>query len=197
MLNNIADDNLISSINQSLLLAYKAEEEFWKQRSRQLRLVLRDLNTGYFHAATKSRRARNRISVIEDENGSLVVEDEKIAEVMSRYFRTIFTSSNPQVAAIVNKALRQRISSSINEKLTAIPSDAEIREAMFAIHPDKASGPDGFSASFFQSNWPSVGPAICCEIGCPAKYNQQHPHQTRTEDKQPNESVGLYAYCTM
>ena len=86
MSNTFADDNLISPINQSLLLAYKAKEEFWKQRSRQLWVVLGDLNTGYFHAATKSRRARNRLSVIEDENGSLVVDDEKIAEVISRYF---------------------------------------------------------------------------------------------------------------
>lgn len=52
----------------------------------------------------------------------------------------------------------------MNDKLIAIPSDVEIRNAIFAIHPDKAPGPDGFSASFFQSNWDSVGPAICHEI---------------------------------
>ena len=35
---------------------------------------------------------------------------------------------------------------------------------MFSIHQDKALGPDGFSASFFQSNWEIVGPAITREI---------------------------------
>ena len=35
---------------------------------------------------------------------------------------------------------------------------------MFAIHPDKVPGPDGFSASFFQSNWTTVDPAITKEI---------------------------------
>ena len=40
----------------------------------------------------------------------------------------------------------------------------EIKDAAFAIHPDKAPGPDGFSASFFQSNWKVVGPAIIKEI---------------------------------
>ena len=35
---------------------------------------------------------------------------------------------------------------------------------MFAIHPDKAPRPDGFSANFFQSNWDSVGEAITREM---------------------------------
>lgn len=158
------DDKMISSINQNLLLAYKSEEEFWKQRSRQLWLALGDLNTGYFHASTKSRRARNRLSVIEDDNGIQHVEEEKIAATISQYFQNIFTSSNPQVSEVVNRALKPCISQAVNEKLFALPSDDEIREEMFAIHPDKAPGPDGFSASFFQSNWEAVGPAICCEI---------------------------------
>lgn len=51
----------------------------------------------------------------------------------------------------------------------------------FPIHPDKAPGPDGFSASFFQSNWSIVGPAICKEIQCffitgelPLSINETH-----------------------
>ncbi|CAA7018071.1 unnamed protein product [Microthlaspi erraticum] len=35
---------------------------------------------------------------------------------------------------------------------------------MFAIHPDKAPGPDGFSASFFQTNWNVVGQDIVKEV---------------------------------
>jgi len=38
---------LISNINNTLLLAYKAEETFWKQRSRQLWLALGEKNSGY------------------------------------------------------------------------------------------------------------------------------------------------------
>ncbi|XP_048596370.1 uncharacterized protein LOC106358899 [Brassica napus] len=52
----------------------------------------------------------------------------------------------------------------MNEELITIPSTAEIRTALFSIHPDKAPGPDGFSACFFQSNWDVIGPGICKEI---------------------------------
>lgn len=77
MSNPLTDDNLFSSINHKLLLAYKAEEKFWRQRSRQMWLVLGDRNTSYFHASTKSRRARNRMSIIEDSEGNPVHEEDK------------------------------------------------------------------------------------------------------------------------
>lgn len=69
MANPIADEILIHEINKRLLLAYKSEEDFWKQRSRQLWLTLGDSNSGYFHAVTKGRKARNRMTVVEDANG--------------------------------------------------------------------------------------------------------------------------------
>lgn len=72
---------------------------------------------------------------MEDASGTAVFEDEQIAQVISKYFSDVFTSSSSS-------------------------SPQEIKEAMFANHPDKALGPDGFSASFFQSNWEVVGPVL-------------------------------------
>lgn len=90
--------------------------------------------------------------MIVDDNGTLVVDDEKIADIISKYFQNIFTSSQPQEADTVIRALTPCISAETNRKLNMLPTDLEIREAMFAIHPEKASGPNGFSASFFQTN---------------------------------------------
>lgn len=84
--------------------------------------------------------------------------------MISHYFTEIFTSTNPPASEVVNKAITPCISEATNEALIALPLAHEIKEAMFAIHPDKAPGPDGFSASFFQSNWDVVGPAITKEI---------------------------------
>lgn len=43
-----SNTHLISTINNELSLAYQDEEEFWKQRSHQIWLVLGDKNTWYY-----------------------------------------------------------------------------------------------------------------------------------------------------
>lgn len=91
-------------------------------------------------------------------------EDEQITDSISHYFQQIFTSISPPATEVVNKALTPCISASTNELLISLPSASKVKAALFGIHPDKAPGPDGFSASFFQSNWNVVGPAIIKEI---------------------------------
>ncbi|XP_010490116.1 PREDICTED: uncharacterized protein LOC104767842 [Camelina sativa] len=82
----------LERINRELLKAYQNEETFWKQRSRQLWLTLGDKNIGYFHAATKSWRALNNISVMESATGNPVYEEKEIVTAITDYFHQIFTS---------------------------------------------------------------------------------------------------------
>lgn len=127
-------------------------------------LSLEDKNTGFFHASTKGRRAINRITVLETSERVSVYEDEQIIGTVEKYFRDIFTSTRSSAIEVVNKAIKTCITAETNERLIEIMSPLEVKEALFLVHPDKAPGPDGFSASFFQSNWETVGPAITREI---------------------------------
>lgn len=52
----------------------------------------------------------------------------------------------------------------MNELLIALPSDQEISAEVFAIHTDKAPGPDGFSAGFYQSFWDIIGDDVTTDI---------------------------------
>ncbi|CAG7886606.1 unnamed protein product, partial [Brassica rapa] len=139
------NEERIYQLNSNLLQNYKKEEEFWKQRSRQLWLTLGDSNTAYFHASTKARQARNRLTVIEDAEGSPRYEEDQITSVICDFYNKLFTSSGNDGSQIVEEAIKPCISQETNEMLTRKPSATEIREATFAIHPDKAPGPDGFS----------------------------------------------------
>lgn len=50
---------------------------------------------------------------------------------------------------VINTTLKPVITEEMNQNLIKAPIAEEIKQAMFSIHPDKAPGPDGFSACFF------------------------------------------------
>lgn len=173
------DLEVIHKISSELKAAYKSEEEYWRQRSRLLWLKLGYRNSGFFHATTKNRKRVNDFSVIEDAEGKPVYKEEKIAKVIVQYFNDLFTSTPSEREEIIKLALQPRITDEENGKLIQIPSPEEIRSAVFFIHPDKAPGPDGFSAGFFHSNWDAIRGDIVSEIQefftsgkLPAKINE-------------------------
>lgn len=132
---------VLEDLKKKLIKAYKSEEDFWKQCSRQIWLHLGDKNTGFFHASTKKRKAVNKFAVIETEQGVSVYKEEEIAATIEDYYSKMFTSTmtNPQqMADIIEEAVTPRVSEEQNETLTQIPSPKEIKKALFSIHLDKA-----------------------------------------------------------
>lgn len=87
MSNLIPNEEHLHKIKEELKCAYKKEEGFWKQRSKQLWLNLGNKNKVFFHASTKKRKAMNKFSVIEDDKGQEVYQEEKIVKVISEYFQ--------------------------------------------------------------------------------------------------------------
>lgn len=152
------------SHQQGTLPTYQAEEAFWRQRSRQLWLSLGEKNTGYFHANTATRRIINNILVIENKEGEPVYEEDQILDVISAYFQQLFTSLPGDRDENIAEALDQLISAETNMKLIRDPTPRDIKNVIYSIHADKAPGPDGFLARFFQSNWHTVGLKIVKEV---------------------------------
>ncbi|WZZ38588.1 hypothetical protein YC2023_034847 [Brassica napus] len=178
--NATPDPILIESINLDLRKAYLAEELFWQQRSRIQWLKQGDRNTGFFHAATRTRRTINSIPVIEDSQGGVVYEEEDIARVISGYFTQIFTSNGNVSFEQIQGLLTKKVTPEMNTLLTNIPSDSEIREAVNSINGGKAPGPDGFSATFYQSYWHIVGPDVIRDVRSFFISSYLHPQQNET-----------------
>ena len=57
-------------VSRKLQEAYKDEEDFWQQKSRNMWHTSGDQNTKFYHALTKQRRARNRIVGLYDSDGN-------------------------------------------------------------------------------------------------------------------------------
>ena len=168
MADTVGEDTLIARLNLELLRAYKDEEYFWRQRSILMWLAAGDRNSGFFHAVYKGKRARNRIAVIKNAEGTALLEEALTAQEITTFYQTLFTTNfganlQHEPKSVVDQALTPCISAETNERLIQIRSPEEVRVAMFSIHPDKAPGLDGFLACLFQSNWSTVGAIITKE----------------------------------
>ena len=82
-----------------------------------------DLNTKFFHAITKQRRAKNKITSLIDSAGNLVEQEEKLVTIATSYFRDLFQSSNPQLIDEALANVTTTISDQLNVNLTVPVSE--------------------------------------------------------------------------
>ncbi|XP_010495329.1 PREDICTED: uncharacterized protein LOC104772406 [Camelina sativa] len=155
-----ADDTtspkVIAELTGRLREAYKDEEMHWYLKSRNRWMRVGDKNTKYFHAQTKQRRARNRIVGLYDKHDVWSTDDVTVKETAVSYFGDLFSTINPSSFDEVLLEVKSVITAVDNERLTAPATEAEVRKALFMMHPDKAPGPDGMTALFFQKAWEVV-----------------------------------------
>ncbi|CAA7026829.1 unnamed protein product [Microthlaspi erraticum] len=149
---NSTQEELIDITNK-LKEAYRDEEEYWKQKSRNLWLKDGDLNTKFFHASTKQRRAANRIVGLHNDDNVWVAGEKEVEKVAVGYFDKLFTSTLPTDFTGVLAHMPHRITAQENELLTRRATEMEVHAALFMMHPEKAPGPDGMTVLFFQRSW--------------------------------------------
>ena len=130
--------------------AFREEEIFWHLKSREIWFKEGDKNTKYFHAITKQKRARNKIIGLLNQDGLWVDKEGGIENLAVEYFRDLFTTSDPQDFHSALRDVPVMISEIMNQRLTKEISPEEVKRALFSLNPDKAPGPDGMTALFYQ-----------------------------------------------
>ena len=93
--------SLISHLENQLNQALAIEERYWKQRSRIDWLRYGDCNTRFFHLRASARRIPNNIGGLFNEDGMWVIEKIGLEEIISNYFKKVFTSGVPSQPEIV------------------------------------------------------------------------------------------------
>ncbi|XP_019163454.1 PREDICTED: uncharacterized protein LOC109159798 [Ipomoea nil] len=141
-------------IEGELLTIMRQEEIFWKQRSKQLWLQHGDLNTKYFHKSASTRRRRNFLKQIKNEDGGWVQGDAMKMEIL-QYYENIFRTASS--AMDIFERVPCRVTTRMNEALKLLFTLAEVKTALFSMAPEKAPGPDGMTPAFFQHFWPILG----------------------------------------
>ena len=143
----------ILEVSRKLQDAYKDEEEYWHQKSRNMWYSSGDLNTKFYHALTKQRRVRNRIVGLHDEDGTWITGDKGVEKVAIDYFDKLFTTTSPSNFNSFLAEVTPGITPQMNQRLLRLATKEEVKEALFMMHLEKAPGPDGMTALFFQHSW--------------------------------------------
>lgn len=115
----------------------------------------------FFHACANARRKSNRISIITDAAGVQYTSTEEVQMVFVNYFSDLFTFDDAGDMEPCLQNLDIWVSDEMNVALLKLFVMEEIQMALTQMAPLKAPGPDGFPAGFYQSNWSTVGDAIC------------------------------------
>lgn len=159
MTDSLLEQQKLAQIN--LENALNKEEAFWQERARSKWHVEGDRNTNYFHRLANIKTKTKPITAIKvDDN--IVDDPEQIAILFKNHFQNLFSSNIVlQVDSLVEDVIPTLISDYTNNLLTLVPSQEEIKKAVFELNKDSAPGPDGFGAIFFQTYWNIINKDVC------------------------------------
>lgn len=154
----------IRFLKSEIAKAFRDEEDFWCQKSRDKWLVAGDNNTSFFHASVKDLRQRNQLSKLVGEAGQDATSAEAMGKVAVDYFTSLFSSVDGGNLSNIFTGFNAKVTVEMNEKLTRNVTDMEIRDAVFGIKASNAPGNDSLNGLFFQKYWDIIGPDIIKEI---------------------------------
>ena len=140
----------IVEVSSKLQDAYKDEEDYWHQKSRNIWYSSGDLNKKFYHALTKKRRVHNRIAGLHDAAGNWITEDNGVEKVAVDYFEDLLSTTSPTEFESFLTEVTTGITPQMNQHLLRIATESEVKEVLFMMHLEKAPGPDGMTALFFQ-----------------------------------------------
>ncbi|KAL5767157.1 hypothetical protein ACOSQ2_013940 [Xanthoceras sorbifolium] len=145
----------IKSRERELESLLSKEELYWKQRSRVDWLLAGDKNSKFFHRRATARKKKNQISSLLDSRGVRRESEQGMSSVVLDYFSDLFRSIQPSFSDLSAASffLESKVNAQMAGRLGEAFTRAEVRYAVFEMGPNKAPGPDGFHALFFQKFW--------------------------------------------
>ncbi|KAH7841280.1 hypothetical protein Vadar_027865 [Vaccinium darrowii] len=167
----IQDRDRLHHLKGQLHHEWDKEELFWKQKARINWLQHGDKNTKFFHASVLQRRARNRISGVENLSGEWVTDQEDVRYEFQNYFQSIFSATSDLDCEDTINGIPHKVSPSMNHSLVRGVTESEVHDALMEMHPTKAPGVDGLH--YLIQNAVDLGQFRGVKIGrhCPQSWD--------------------------
>jgi exonuclease III len=147
--------NQESEIQRKYHKICREEETYWRIKSRALWLQEGDKNTSFFHKQAQARTNYNFISEIHWQD-QVYTDSEGIKEAAHSYFKNLYSAPDQEDLELDSYPLSEipvLVTEEDNRILNRPVSMNEIKKAVFKMNPDKAPGPDGFTARFYTHCW--------------------------------------------
>ncbi|GKB13443.1 RNA-directed DNA polymerase, eukaryota, reverse transcriptase zinc-binding domain protein [Tanacetum coccineum] len=151
----------VNTLNE-FVEASKDELNMLQQKTKIKWLNEGDKNTAFFHGILKSRRSKSRVEVIKNEDG-VSFEGEDVNIQFVKHFESFFGKVD-NTSCINESMFKKKLSNEDARSMISEVTDKEIKEAMFDIDSNKASGPGGFTSEFFKRVWDIIGMEVCLAI---------------------------------
>lgn len=110
-----------------------------------------DSNTKYFQLVASGKHRKSRIYQLRDGN-KVIQGDEALKKHITSYYKSLFGTHDVTNVALDETQIQDipHVSEVENSLLVSPFTDEEIRTTLFQMEHNKAPGPDGFPAEFFQ-----------------------------------------------
>lgn len=152
--NDLFEEEIVAKT--TVMESLQMQEAFWKDRARVKWLTKGDRNSSFFHAYARIKSSSSHISCILDGN-NLLTDPLAIENHIVNFYQTLFGSSfTPSGIDVVCEVIQPMVTDSENDLLSALPTDEEIKEAVFSLSASSAPGPDGFPGFFYHHCWDIV-----------------------------------------
>ena len=135
----------------------REEELYWLQRAKETRLLHGDENTKYFQLVANGKHRKKQIFQLEQEEG-VITGNENLQTYITNFYSNLFGPHEENYFSL-DEEIREdltQVTEQENEFLTAAFTEKEIHDAVFQMEANKAPGPDGFPAEFYQFFWEIV-----------------------------------------
>lgn len=134
-------------------LASNYELHFWQQKARVKWLKDGDANTQYFHSVVKGKCAQLRIQQIRNSEGQLLTSQDDIMASAVEFYTALFAQESTDNHSTILSHIPSLLTTQDNLMLTGLPTELEVKTAVWSLDPHSASGPDGFHGHFYRSCW--------------------------------------------
>jgi hypothetical protein len=135
------------------------EESKWAQRAKVKHIQEDGDNTKYFHLIANGKHRKNFFFQLEQDEGTIIGE-ENLKVFISEYYKGLFGDPPPlpNHFTLLEDRIEDIPQLSPEEKnvLSADFTEIEVKEAVMQIKNNKAPGPNGFPAEFYQVFWDTI-----------------------------------------